>query len=286
MTTGWADHGADWWAKVRRAEAHIETVAALESEYLGRSAWRLDGEPGPVPHRTLLRLRISEPVPVELALATGDALHGLSSALDALAFAMARATFGPALDSDDRLQRQTEFPVQLSRKALVDWWDYKQRRQLYGEDDIDALWRGQSVYWSAVARSELGLPDITGDEAPHEVEYDQLSRLRGLHNIDKHRRLHVVVFSPDVPHWGSNGTSLRRVALEQVWHDGEIVAVVDDPPSDAQDTDMVWDLRLSFDEGQHHGPLVNELRSLAQTVRQCLTQTLTHLRESAPPTSM
>jgi hypothetical protein len=56
-------------------------------------------------------------------------------------------------------------------------------------------------------------------------------------------------------------------------------------PSDAQDTDMVWDLRLSFDEGHHHGPLVNELRSLAQTVRQCLTQTLTHLRESAPPTS-
>lgn len=59
---------------------------------------------------------------------------------------------------------------------------------------------------------------------------------------------------------------------------------VDDPPSDAQDTDMVWDLRLSFDEGQHGGPLGNELRTLAETVRQCLMQTLTHLRESAPPT--
>ena len=286
MITGWVDQGADWWAKVRRAESHIETVADLETDYLRRSAWQLEGEPGPVPHRTLLRLRISEPVPVELALATGDALHGLSSALDALAFAMARETFGPALDLDDRLQRQTEFPVQLSRKGLVDWWDHKQRRQLYSEGDIEALWRGQSVYWSAFARAELGKPDITVDEAPDEVEYDQLSRLRRLHNIDKHRRLHVVVFSPDVPHWGSNGTSLRRVALEPVWRDGHVVAVVDDPPSDAQDTDMVWDLRLSLDEGQHHRPLVNELRSLAQTVGQCLTETLSHLDGAAPPTSM
>jgi hypothetical protein len=286
VNTTWTDPSADWWAKVRRAEAHIDTVADLEKEYLQRSSWRLDAAPGPVPHRTLLTLRISEPSPVDIPSATGDALHGLSSALDALAFAMARATYGPALDTDERLQKQTEFPVQLSRSALVEWWDSRQRRQLYGQDDVEALWRGQSVYWSAFARAELGLPDITVADALGEVEFDQLSRMRRLHNIDKHRRLHVVVFSPDLPYWGSNGTSLRRVALEPVWHDGHVVAVVDDPPSDARDTAMVWDLRLSLDEGDQRGPLVNELRSLAQTVRLCLVQTLSYLIDSAPPAAI
>ena len=202
MNMTWTDPSADWWVKVRRAESHIDTVAAMEQEYLGRSGWRLDADPVPVPHRTLLTLRISEPAPVDIPLATGDALHGLSSALDALAFAMARVTFGPSLDADERLQKQTEFPVQLSRSGLVEWWDSRQRRELYSEDDVEALWRGQSAYWSAFARAGLGLPDITVADAPAEVEFDQLSRMRRLHNIDKHRRLHVVVFSPDLPHWG------------------------------------------------------------------------------------
>ena len=130
------------------------------------------------------------------------------------------------------------------------------------------------------------MPDVTVTESPNEVEFDQLSRLRRLHNIDKHRRLHVVVFSPDLPRWGSNGKSLRRVELTQVWRDGQVVAVVDDPPSDAQDTEMVWDLRLSLDEGKHHGPLVGELRGLAESVRQCVAATLSHLVETAPPTSV
>ena len=283
--TNWGNPEADWWAKVRRAESHINDVAELERAYLKRTPWRLDPQPGPVAHRTLLTLRIEESPPIDIALATGDALHGLSSALDALAFAVARATYGPALDDDERLQRETAFPVQWSRSCLVAWWDTKPRRQLYSEGDIEALWRGQSAYWSAYARAELGLPEITRADGLDEVEFDQLTRLRRLHNIDKHRRLHVVVFSPDLPHWGSNGTSQRRVALEPVWHEGLVVAVVDDPPSDAQDTVMEWDLRLSLDEGEHRRPLVSELRSLAQTVRQCLAQTLSYLADPVPPGS-
>jgi hypothetical protein len=284
--TIWSSPEADWWAKVRRAESHINDVAELEGGYLKRTPWSLKPEPGPGAHRTLLTLHIVEPPPADIALATGDALHGLSSALDALAFAMARATFGPALDDDERLQKGTAFPVQLSHAGLLEWWEGRRRRQLYSETDIEALWRGQSAYWSAYARSELDLPEIKREDASVAVEFDQLTRLRQLNNIDKHRRLHLVVFSPDLPHWGSEGTSLRRVHLEPVWHDGQVVAVVDDPPSDAQDSAMVWDLRLSLDEGAHRGPLVSELRSLAQTVRQCLAQTLSCLVDSAPPASI
>ena len=277
----WRDPRCDWWAKAQHAGSHIELVRAAELEYLNRAPWSLDPEPTGQNYVTNLRLRVLEPPPTWGVLHAGDALHNMSSALDSIAFALARKTFGPELDSDERLQRQTEFPVKYSKQDLLAWANERGRSRLFSPEDLDTLWHVQSYFWARVAWEESESGPTPGSPEEREARArDPLTRLRDLNNVDKHRRLHISLLGPDVPNWGSSGGSLRQVRMGGAWRDGEVVAQVFDPPSDAVDTDINWDLRLVLVEAGRRPILVDELSWLLEVVRQTLSQVI---RRSSSP---
>lgn len=267
----WVDQDCDWWVKLRHADRHIGLVAELERSYLAAEPWTLEVEPTEQPHVSNLRLRLHETPPTNLVLHAGDALHSMSSALESISYALARVFHGPGFDHDDGLQSLTEFPVKHSLADLEAWARRGRRTELYGEREIRALWWAQSYYWTATAFTEHFIGPEPG--SPDEVEqqrFDPLRRLRDLHNIDKHRRLHIALLGPDVPYWGSDGDSQRRANIGGVWRDGEVVAQVYDPPSNANDTDINWGLRVVLVEVGRRDLLVDELRRLHQVVQHSL----------------
>ncbi len=222
-----------------------------------------------------------EQPPAAVALGIGDVLHNMSSALDSLAFAIARRTHGQRLDEDERLQKATEFPVRYSRDEISTWAAERGRIALYSAGDLDALWCGQTYYWTATAWTEHRIGHEPGSmEAARQRDADPLTRLRHLHNIDKHRRLHVALLGPDLPHWfTSDGTTQRRVAMTGLWQDGQIVAEVYDPPSDAGDSEMTWDLRLKLAEQAEPVLLVSQLEHLQGAVASALGSTIQRREE-------
>jgi len=267
----WVDPECDWWVKLRHADRHIGVVAEAEQSYLAAEPWTLETEPTDQPHVSNVRLRLHEQPPADLVLHAGDALHSMSSALDSLAFALGRAFHGPDLDEDEDLQSRTEFPVKHSLEDLQAWARLRRRNELYGEREIRALWWAQSYYWTATGYTDHGIGPEPGspDEQEH-FRWDALHRLRSLHKIDKHRRLHVALLGPNGTYWGSDGDSQRRANIGAVWRDGEVVAQVYDPPSSANDTEIHWGLRVVLVEGGRRDLLVDELRRLRQVVGQSL----------------
>ena len=114
------------------------------------------------------------PIPVHLSTTIGDALHNLRSALDCAAYEMARRHVGRDLTEDEELA--CEFPIR---------------------DDPDKLDRFFSGSRSCVRerRQSLTTP---------------LWLLARLSNIDKHRRLHLTAWWPDIVYWGSDEPSHCR----------------------------------------------------------------------------
>ncbi len=237
------------------------------AEYLNRRPYRMEATPGESPHLLNYTLHLEEPVPPSLSVIVGDLLHNLRSALDAFAFELARTHYGPGLDGDDGLQEISGFPIVAARDELDAWIGRRRRRgELFGDDQLTVLHWIQSTYWSERGAEALGQPydrELTRS-------MDPLSRLTWLHNLDKHRRLVIAAFAPDVPSWGSNGVvpSQRqfRGLARFPWADGQLVAVVYDPPSEAGDTDINWDLKLGLVDDLPNSPMLDTLTGFVGTV--------------------
>lgn len=219
-----------------------------------------------------------------MALIAGEVTHALSSALDALAFGIARARVGAAvMDADESLQRLPDFPVQYSWSDMRKWGRDRRRPELFGPRELKALWFGQSCYWRAGAWEEFQIGPEPGSEAEVAARrWDPLTRLRYLDNVDKHRRLHVALLAPEVPHWFSSGDSPRGISVASPWVDGQIVARVLDPPSEVEDSDINWDLRLAFAERGIRSNLVDELTNLHGQTVYALGRVIQGLQASTP----
>lgn len=269
----WTDTSSAWWAKLSRANEHLAQVRQLERAYLDAAAWSTIYEPTGEEHWFDVRLHVDEPPPIDISLVAGDCLHNLSSALDAVAYAIAEVNVGGQLLQDEKLQRVSAFPVVASRQALDGWAPNDGlRREIYTEIDLDLLWKAQSFYWTAEAVNNDWI-DVRPGSAEWSVlvQRDPLQLLRSLNNVDKHRRVHVALHGPDVPHWGTSGESLGEVRMAGIWQDGAVVARVYDPPSAALDTPMEWDLRLYVVERGERTKLVDLLEHLYASVAHSLT---------------
>jgi len=86
----WLDRSSAWWAKADRAHYHLRALDQLASEFRASEPYRVIAEPTNSPGRTAYRLRIHRPMPVEISTTVGDFLHNLRSALDSLAYEIAR----------------------------------------------------------------------------------------------------------------------------------------------------------------------------------------------------
>jgi len=86
----WLDRTSAWWAKADRAQFHLGSLGQLASEFRESEPYTVIPEATDTRGRTKYRLRIHKPMPVEISTTVGDILHNLRSALDSLAYEIAR----------------------------------------------------------------------------------------------------------------------------------------------------------------------------------------------------
>lgn len=268
----WSDSEHDWWAKFRQADKRLSELRESEVSYLSQSPWTIRVEHSDRDDVSRVYFDLHEPIPETFSVTSGEILHNLSSALDAISFAIARENAGSGFLNDEEQQRRPEFPIVASRGGLNRWVAERRRRELYTDVDLALFWRAQS--FNVMAEGfENGWFDFDRDspKAELQIRRDPLHLLKRLSNIDKHRRLHVVLHGPNVPYWGSSGgESVREVRIVPHWTDGAVVAEIVDPPSDVINHDIQWDLCIFLSETGDRDLLVNLLDRLVGAVRQAL----------------
>jgi hypothetical protein len=93
----WMDQDSSWWAKANRATEHMDSLRRQVDDYRAAAPYSLTPEPTEKPDRLAYRLRFSKPVPVTISTTVGDVLHNLRTALESLAFEVARRSQGGTL---------------------------------------------------------------------------------------------------------------------------------------------------------------------------------------------
>ncbi len=157
---------ADYRAKLGRAENLFEALRSSFQAYRLANPYAPRVEADPTGDGCLLVADLVNPLPGEWNLQIGDIIHNLRSALDALTYNLAVKNLGrePTLDE----VREIQFVIVDNREA---WKRAAERRLRHlGADAVVAI---------------EGLQPFNYQQ-PH-----QLSILRELSNIDKHRRILV-----------------------------------------------------------------------------------------------
>jgi hypothetical protein len=193
------DDAAPWWAKLRRANVHRETLAALVAEFRAGEPYTLKPEQTNEPDVVAYRLRILREAPADISTVVGDVLHNLRSALDSLAHTLAEQSKGSELTSAET--SATEFPIcempdDYSRffgepKSFAEGKEpgnaQRLRGDIYDERARQAMRVVQSFRWAEMWE------EVSDEERRRryreEFEWSSIPRLRRMHNIDKHRRL-------------------------------------------------------------------------------------------------
>jgi hypothetical protein len=200
----WMDQESSWWAKANRANEHIDSLRRQVDEYRASAPYSLTPEPTEKPDRLAYRLRFSKPVPVTISTTVGDVLHNLRAALESLAFEVARRSQGGTLTP--KQEQESTFPICESPKDFDAFFKGK-KGLLYDRRARTAL-RSVQPFVNLEQAHRLGVAlDRSFDET---FRWSELHRLDTLWNIDKHRRLTLMAWWPDLIYWGSNGPSNRR----------------------------------------------------------------------------
>lgn len=142
------------------------------------------------------RFNILQEVPVQLLTAIGDAVHNMRSALDSVAYELARQNLNNAMT--DKQQKSVQFPIFETGRELDEFFDRRDQRDLYSAQDKAAIRCVQPFAISEEA-SALGVNFQTGLRI--EFAIDELNRLHSLSNVDKHRRLPLLSWYLDINYW-------------------------------------------------------------------------------------
>ena len=202
----WIDQRSSWWAKANRAKEHINSLHRLVDEFRASEPYSLTPEPAEKPGRLAYRLRFSKPVPVAVSTTVGDALHNLRAALESLAFEVARRSQGGALTADQ--EKASTFPICESPEAFDAF--FKGKKGLLYDSQARAALRSVQPFVNLEEAHKVGVAlDRSFEETFH---WSELHRLDTLWNIDKHRRLTLMAWWPDLIYWGSDGPSNRRAS--------------------------------------------------------------------------
>ncbi len=86
----WLDPTSAWWAKANRAQHHVRSLGQQVEAFRASTPYTVVPQATDTPGRTEYRLRVHQPMPVEISTTVGDVLHNLRSALDSLAYEIAR----------------------------------------------------------------------------------------------------------------------------------------------------------------------------------------------------
>jgi hypothetical protein len=200
--SSWLDAGSSWQAKFTRARQHLTELVHLAEDF--RGSVTVTPEPTDTPGRIAHRLRYARPQPSEIGTAIGDVLHNQRGALENLAYELARRSQGGQLTPEQ--EGQTTFPICRDPDRFSAFFKDK-RAGLYSDKAKSAL-RAAQPFVHLEQAIALGVDHARG--YGDEFNWSSLHRLDKLWNVDKHRRLTVTAWWPDMIWWSSNGPSNRR----------------------------------------------------------------------------
>jgi hypothetical protein len=246
-------------AKINRADAHLELLDREWGEYLGSEpcpySFIVQIEPQSGDH--MIYAEIVRPPPPMLSVIVGDVLHNLRSGLDHLAWELViraggkpgRHTSFPICDTEDRWLKEV-----ARRRRSED-----RRSPLEGIEPGSAIWK----FIQAVQPYEGA------------VYADAMTALRVLSNGDKHRQLLVSGMFPDPDDFAALlGRSPEAVLREQKiflgpdqpMKDGDKVAFLNFDPAkpDPQlrvEGELAFDIAFSDRDWDSSRPAIAELKA-------------------------
>jgi hypothetical protein len=268
--------------KLDRAGEHAAALVAETKAYFQGGSFRVEPEPGERPHETVYRIRLSEPIPVRVSAIIGDALHNLRSALDCVAFEMARQHIGR--DLTEREEKATAFPILGTPEGFAEFFKRDpERATLYGPREQDAMRIVQpGANYDQAAQYGVQLFE-TRQEA---VEWDNLWLLNRLSTIDRHRRMHLAVAFPELVHWGSDEPShLGWRWGTQPFDDGAVLGhLIGDPDHPEPPVELEYDMDVRIpDRIAGTANVTDVLRTLHQEVHFCVARVFTQWEALGKP---
>lgn len=263
----WRSADASWWVKLNRASRHIEDLDKHVHDFMRRNPYAVVSESGPRPNETTYRLRVVHAIPIEFGAIVGDCLHNLRSALDCAAFELARRYVGRGLTEAE--ERACEFPIRDLPSRLDAFFRDRCRLHLYGPRERRAI-AGVQPGWRHDHAMRLKVPDLGTRQ--DDVKWDELWLLNRLSNIDKHRRLHIAAWWPDLTYWTSDDServSARWTYGRPPFENGDVLGrlLVDEP--DAAPPRNIYqelDLRIVDPPAACNQDLVGLLRRMHQYI--------------------
>jgi hypothetical protein len=223
-----------------RAEEHIHDLTEQIGTFVRSGTYEVEAEHGDDPLETFYRLRMSRPIPRWFSAVVGDALNNMRSALDCAIYGLTRRNVARELTPAEEAAGQ--FPIYGVKTELDRFFQRRYIPELLGpnEDAIRAVQPGALHDYLAVQ----GGTDLHPRE--EEVAYDSLTLLNRLTKIDKHRRLHVITWWPDLIYWGSDVPASRRWRWGQPpFEDGAVLGIlINDPERPGPSPDVHHELQL------------------------------------------
>jgi hypothetical protein len=234
----WDDQASSWWAKVNRAREHLDSARELTERFRASQPYSVRPEPTDTPGKVAYRLQIARPVPVAVTTTVGDVLHNLRAALESLAFEIARRSHGRPLTPAQ--ERASTFPICDSPESF-DRFFRGARASLYDDRGRAALRAVQPfVNLEMVHSAGVGLERTFQED----FVWSPLHRLDDLWNFDKHRRLTLTAWWPNLFYWMSNGPGQKTVTPgDGTMADGSILLYVEGP-DDGQPFELQHEFNL------------------------------------------
>jgi hypothetical protein len=245
----WDDQTSSWWAKINRAREHMESSRRLIEQFRVSRPYTLLPEPASTPGRVAYRLRITRPVPVAVSTTVGDVLHNMRAALESLAFELARRSHAAPLTPAQ--ERASTFPI-CDSPAAFDAFFTGRKAPLY-DDRARAALRAVQPFVNIEQAHLLGV----GLERTFQDEFRWalLHRLDVLWNLDKHHRLALMAWWPDLFYWTSDSPD-SRTALpgDGTMADGSVLLYIEGS-DDGQSFELQheFNLVLTDDPAFQHG---------------------------------
>lgn len=295
------DPDAPWWVKLRRAQVHIAEVRQRMDALQSAGTWSIQRKQAGS-NGWAYQFRIHRAVPSDLSAAVGDAVANMRSALDYVAYELARhhvTEMGNEMGDDE--EAATEFPICIDeeafkqffmkgKKVVMEGERVSIRSQLYGDTERKALRCVQPFALTAEAR-DVGVERVTDPQ--DDLLTDQTYALNAVWNIDKHRRLPELVWAVDDTVW----LSQADVTYRWIWHvnklsplqDGTVIGelhslrVCKRPTTDPHfDVHLV----LNDDPSPYGSPLVARLERLHQSLVLWVVPRIFIVAEGEPPPIM
>jgi hypothetical protein len=240
----WTDGERPWWAKLRRAGAHIDALSSAIRDFERSGPWEVVEERDEQPNVVAFRLQIYQEPPSDLSTLVGDAVHNIRSALDSVAYGLAERHLG-ALSG--KQEQATSFPIHEDEAAFRKWSRSKSSGitvvDLYGEQGIVAL---ESVQpFSLGVEAERHGVD-RGRARSDDLKSDAGYRLNELWKIDKHRRLpRLAWFYKGMGCFGESGACRQVLPNRSRELDGQLLARHRLSPAEgARAVSHAWDVDL------------------------------------------